>query len=344
MNILNEIAEYAAYRVLLDKREYSLEELKERCDEAKQLDAAAKAKVKAAAAAGSGDALSSVAKTEKKGILEFLKAGFARDESRMDSVADSSRTDSAFGSRNGIKGVGTSLCFEEPDEFGFYRFGKALKKPGISVISEIKKASPSKGIIAEDFPYLDIAGAYERAGADCISCLTEPKWFMGSDDIFAEVRAYTKLPMIRKDFVVDEYQIYQAKLLGADAVLLICALLDTETIGYYLDICNKLGMDALVETHDEQEIKSALSAGAKLIGVNNRNLKDFSVDFSNAIRLRELIPSDKVYVAESGVKTANDAETIAKTGADAVLIGEALMRSDDKEGFINAFKKAAVSN
>ncbi len=223
-------------------------------------------------------------------------------------------------------------------EAGLFRFGQALKKPGLSIISEIKKASPSKGIISEDFPYLFIAGEYEKAGADCISCLTEPNWFLGSDDIFAAVRAYTKLPMLRKDFVVDEYQIYQAKTLGADAVLLICALLDTETIRYYLGICRELQMDALVETHDADEIRSAVAAGAKIIGVNNRNLRDFSVDLKNAESLRALVPEDCIFVAESGVRGPEDAACLKAVGADAALIGEALMRAEDKRAMIRAFK------
>ena len=349
MNILNEIAEYAAYRVLLDKREYSLEELMARCRQAKEL---YEADARNAAAAGepSGNAQSSdkESRAEKKGLLAFLKSGLAGSKEGLSLAAHKGMSkgmsmpgaDAAGRAAGGTQRGAAKLIFDEPDEHGLYRFGQALKKPGISVISEIKKASPSKGIISEDFPYLDIAGAYERAGADCISCLTEPKWFKGSDDIFVQVRAYTSLPMIRKDFVIDEYQIYQAKLLGADAVLLICALLDTETIARYLDICRELKMDALVETHDESEIESALKAGAKIIGVNNRNLKDFSVNFDNAMRLREMIPEDRVYVAESGVQSIEDAATIKQTGADAVLIGEALMRTDDRAGFINAFKQA----
>ena len=349
MNILNEIAEYAAYRVLLDKREYSLEELMARCRQAREL---YEADARNAPAAGepSGNAQSSdkASGTQRKGFFAFLKSGFAgsKEGNSLAAHKEMSRgmpvpgADAAGRAAGGIQrgAAAAKLIFAEPDEHGLYRFGQALKKPGISVISEIKKASPSKGIISEDFPYLDIAGAYERAGADCISCLTEPKWFKGSDDIFAQVRAYTSLPMIRKDFVIDEYQIYQAKLLGADAVLLICALLDTETIARYLDICRELKMDALVETHDEPEIESALKAGAKIIGVNNRNLKDFSVNFDNAMRLREMIPEDRVYVAESGVQSIEDAAAIKQTGADAVLIGEALMRTDDRAGFINAFK------
>lgn len=213
---------------------------------------------------------------------------------------------------------------------GERKFYGALKKEGMSFICEIKKASPSKGVISEDFPYLEIAKEYEAAGADCISCLTEPHWFLGSDDIFKNVRKCVMTPMLRKDFTVDEYQIYEAKLMGADAVLLICAILDTAEIHRCLEICDLLGIDALIETHDEAEIESALAAGAEIIGVNNRNLKDFSVDFSNAARLRQLIPSDKIFVSESGVKTPEDILKLRQVGADAVLIGETLMRAEDK--------------
>lgn len=211
------------------------------------------------------------------------------------------------------------------------KFISALKRPNLSFICEVKKASPSKGIIAEIFPYLEIAKEYEGAGADCISCLTEPKYFLGSDKIFTDIRAVVETPMLRKDFTVDEYQIYQAKAMGADAVLLICAILDTAEIERFLKICNDLNLAALVETHDESEIKSALSAGAEIIGVNNRNLKNFTVDFETAAKLRDLIPSEKIYVAESGVKTPADISTLKKIGADAVLIGETLMRSIDKK-------------
>lgn len=161
-------------------------------------------------------------------------------------------------------------------------FRAALERPGLSFLCEVKKASPSKGVIAPDFPYRDIARDYQAAGADAISCLTEPKWFLGSDQIFREIRGAVSLPMLRKDFTVDEYQLYQARLMGADCVLLICALLDTDELARYLGICEELGLDALAEAHDAGEIASAVSAGAKIIGVNNRNLKDFSVDFSNA--------------------------------------------------------------
>ena len=220
-------------------------------------------------------------------------------------------------------------------------FVDALKRPGLSFICEVKRASPSKGLIAPDFPYLDIARAYEAAGADAVSCLTEPKWFLGSDDIFRDIRRTISLPMLRKDFTVDEYQLYQAKTMGANAVLLICALLDTATLAKYLGICDALGLAALVETHDEEEIRSALSAGARIIGVNNRNLKDFTVDFSNAARLRELIPPEAVYVAESGVTGPADAAALKALGADAVLMGEVLMRAKDKAALLAAMRETA---
>ena len=171
-------------------------------------------------------------------------------------------------------------------------FHREIAKPGLSFICEVKKASPSKGVIDPVFDYMHIAEEYEKAGADCISCLTEPRWFLGSDEIFRSIREKVNIPMIRKDFTVDEYQIYQARVMGADCVLLICSLLDTETIARYLEICGSLKLDALVETHDETEIRSAVAAGARIIGVNNRNLKDFSVNFDNAARLRDMIPSD----------------------------------------------------
>ena len=220
-------------------------------------------------------------------------------------------------------------------------FYNAIAKPHLGVICEVKKASPSKGIIDPVFDYMAIALEYELAGADAISCLTEPKWFLGSDAIFMDIRVAVHTPMLRKDFVVDDYQIYQARCLGADCILLICALLDTETIRSYLGICEKLGLAALVEAHDEEEIRSAVRAGAGIIGVNNRNLKDFSVDLRNASRLRDLIPRDVLYVAESGVKTAGDVRKLYQTGADAVLVGEALMRSPDKQRLLDDFREAA---
>lgn len=217
-------------------------------------------------------------------------------------------------------------------------FVQALEKPGLSFICEVKKASPSKGVIAEDFPYVEIARAYEAAGADAVSCLTEPKWFLGSDDIFREIRKSIATPMLRKDFTVSAYQLDQARVMGADAALLIVSLLDERTLGRYLERCEELGIAALVETHDEAEIQTAAAAGAKIIGVNNRNLKDFSVDFDNAARLRDRIPAGCVYVAESGVKTPEDVDRLRRIGADAALIGEALMRSANPAAMLRRLK------
>lgn len=221
---------------------------------------------------------------------------------------------------------------------GDFAFEKALKKPDISFICECKKASPSKGIIAEDFPYLKIAEEYEKAGADCISVLTEPKWFLGSDEYLREIAERVSIPCIRKDFTVDGYMIYEAKLLGAKAVLLICSILSAEQIREYIGICDSLGISALVEAHDENEVKTALNCGARIIGVNNRNLKDFSVDTDNSRRMRELVPDSVVFVSESGVKTAKDIKKLREIGADAVLIGETLMRAEDKRAKLRELK------
>lgn len=214
---------------------------------------------------------------------------------------------------------------------GNFAFENALKAPDISFICECKKASPSKGLIAPDFPYLQIAKEYENAGADSISVLTEPKWFLGSDQYLAEIANAVSIPCLRKDFTVDEYMIYEAKVLGASAVLLICAILTEEQIKEYIHVCDTLGLSALVEAHDESEVQAALNAGARLIGVNNRNLKDFSVDTENSRRLRKLIPRDVLFVSESGVSSAEDVEKLREIGADAVLIGETLMRAPDKK-------------
>ena len=215
-------------------------------------------------------------------------------------------------------------------EKGSFEFEKALGGETLSFICEAKKASPSKGIISEKFPYLEIAKEYEAAGASCISCLTEPNWFLGSDKYLKEIAAAVSIPVLRKDFTVDAYQIYEAKTLGAKAVLLICALLDTETIRDYIAIADSLGISALVEAHNEQEISSAISAGARIIGVNNRDLKDFSVDVNNSTRYREMIPSDIIFVSESGIKTHEDIEVLIQNKTDAVLIGETLMKTQNK--------------
>lgn len=214
------------------------------------------------------------------------------------------------------------------DEFPFE---KALEKNGISYICEVKKASPSKGIIAEDFPYVQIAKEYENAGASAISVLTEPQWFKGENRFLQEISESVNIPLLRKDFTVCEYQIYEAKVIGASAVLLICALLDTDTIREWIKICDTLGLSALVEAHTEEEVQSALDAGARIIGVNNRNLKDFTVDITTCTRLRSLVPKDILFVGESGIKTSEDIQNLRKAGVDGVLIGETLMRSDNKK-------------
>ena len=221
---------------------------------------------------------------------------------------------------------------------GDFAFENALKKPGISFICECKKASPSKGLIAPDFPYLQIAREYEAAGADCISVLTEPKWFLGSSEYLKEIAEAVNIPCIRKDFTVDEYMIYEAKLLGASAVLLIAAILSEQQIREYIKICDGLGLSALVETHNEAEAETALRSGARLVGVNNRNLNDFSVDTENSRRLRDMIPGDVLFVSESGVKTADDVQALRQIGADAVLIGETLMTAADKKQKLNELR------
>ncbi|MCM1038320.1 MAG: indole-3-glycerol phosphate synthase TrpC [Roseburia sp.] len=211
-----------------------------------------------------------------------------------------------------------------------FAFEKALQKDDITFICECKKASPSKGLIAEEFPYLQIAGEYEAAGADCISVLTEPKWFLGSDEYLREIAEAVSIPCLRKDFTVDDYMIYEAKTLGASAVLLICSILPKEQMQEYIAVCDELGLSALVEAHDEKEVQMALDIGARVIGVNNRNLKDFSVDTENSRRLRELIPKDVIFVSESGVSSVEDVAKLREIGADAVLVGETLMRAADK--------------
>lgn len=218
-------------------------------------------------------------------------------------------------------------------------FEHALRKPELSFICECKKASPSKGIIAEHFPYLKIAQEYEQAGADCISVLTEPKYFLGNDSYLQEIAQAVSAPCLRKDFVVAPYMIYEARVLGAAAVLLICSLLTEKELSEYLEICDSLGMSALVEVHNAAEISMAIHAGARIIGVNNRNLSDFSVDMANSSRLRELVPPEILFVAESGIKTAADVQTMREIGADAVLIGELLMRAENRSAMLAELRR-----
>lgn len=224
---------------------------------------------------------------------------------------------------------------------GNFSFEDALRKSELSFICECKKASPSKGLIAPDFPYIQIAQEYEAAGADCISILTEPKWFLGRDEYLREIAEVVSVPCLRKDFTVDEYMIYEAKVLGASAILLICSILTEEQVKDYIAVCDSLGLSALVEVHDESEVQKALCAGARIIGVNNRNLKDFSVDTDNSRRLRELIPKDILFVSESGVSSAEDVVKLREIGADAVLIGEALMRASDKKEMLARLRGAS---
>ena len=221
---------------------------------------------------------------------------------------------------------------------GDFAFEKALAQPGVRFICECKRASPSKGLIAPVFPYLDIAKEYAAAGADAISVLTEPKWFLGSDEYLQQIAAAVPGPCLRKDFTVDAYMIYEAKLLGASAVLLICSLLGTETLHRYLAICDTLGLSALVEAHDEQEIASAVAAGARVIGVNNRNLKNFTVDVTNSLALRQKAPPGVLFVAESGITSPADVSALRTAGVDAVLVGEALMRAPDKAAALAALR------
>lgn len=217
---------------------------------------------------------------------------------------------------------------------GDFAFEKALSGDNISFICEVKKASPSKGLIDENFDYLNIAKEYRNAGAAAISCLTEPYWFLGQDSYLSKISKEVKIPVLRKDFTLDEYQIYEAKTIGAQAVLLICALLDEKKLAKFIDIADSLGLSTLVEAHNEEELKCALRAKARIIGVNNRDLKTFEVDINNSIRLRKLAPDDIIFVAESGIKTPDDISRLRENRVNAVLIGETLMRAKDKKAQI----------
>lgn len=224
-----------------------------------------------------------------------------------------------------------------PIEFPFER---ALEAPGLSFICEVKKASPSKGIISEDFPYLEIAKAYEEAGASAFSVLTEPKWFQGSATVLLDIAESASIPILRKDFTVDEYQIYEAKAIGASAVLLICSILTDAQLAEYLELADSLGLSALVEAHDEAEVKRALSAGARIIGVNNRDLKTFDVDTGNSARLRDSVPGGILFVSESGISGPDDVKALSGIRPDAVLVGEAMMRTEDKTAFLKELRTA----
>jgi indole-3-glycerol phosphate synthase len=219
-----------------------------------------------------------------------------------------------------------------------FPFEKALAAPGMSFICECKKASPSKGIIAPDFPYLEIAREYEKAGAAAISVLTEEDYFLGSLQYLEEIAGEVRIPVLRKDFTVDPYQICEARVSGASAVLLICALLSRKELKEYLSLSHALGLSALVETHDREEADMAVQAGARIIGVNNRDLRTFEVDLETSLRLRDLIPKEILFVSESGIRGASDVGRLYRKGTDAVLVGETLMRSRDKKGMLEILR------
>ena len=270
-------------------------------------------------------------------ILDQL-ADYARyrvEQAKERKPLEEIREEALNASRKGVLSSGTSAPdFPEP-----FRFEKALAADGdIHFICECKKASPSKGLIAPDFPYLEIARQYEEAGASAISVLTEPKWFLGSPEYLREIAEEVTVPCLRKDFAVDPYMIYEAKLLGASAILLICAILDTGTLEEYLKVADSLGLSAIVEAHDEAEVASAVSAGARIIGVNNRNLKDFTVDIHNSIRLRSCAPAGTIFVAESGIRTPEDVEILRQNGVNAVLVGEQLMRAGSPKEELNRLR------
>ena len=224
-----------------------------------------------------------------------------------------------------------------------FPFEKALRQKGVSFICEVKRASPSKGLIAEEFPYVEIAKTYEEAGASAISVLTEPYYFQGADEYLSEIHQAVQLPLLRKDFIIDEYMIYEAKVIGASAVLLICSLLSEAVLAEWIELCESLGLSALVEAHDEEEIRRAVRAGARIIGVNNRDLKTFQVDINNCLRLREKIPKNILFVAESGIRTREDIEVLEQGGVSGVLIGETLMRSGDKKKTLAKLRGMDVS-
>ena len=221
------------------------------------------------------------------------------------------------------------------DEFSFKQ---ALSGDDIAIIAEVKKASPSKGVIDEDFDYLAIAREYELAGASAVSVLTEPYFFQGSDDYLKEISENVTIPVLRKDFIIDEYMIWEAKALGASAILLIVSILEIVQLKKFLDLAHDLGLSAIVETHDGDEIMKALTVGAEIIGVNNRNLNDFSVDIENSISLRRCVSGDVIFISESGIKTKEDVTRLKENDVDAVLIGETLMKSDDKKAMIVELK------
>ena len=219
-----------------------------------------------------------------------------------------------------------------------FPFEEALRAPGLSFICECKKASPSKGLMSPDFDPVAIARDYEGAGADAISCLTEPYWFEGRDAYLTAISAHVGIPVLRKDFVVDELMVYQAKCIGAQAVLLICSILDDGQLARCVALAHELGLSALVEAYDPEEVPCALAAGARVVGVNNRDLRNFAVDFGRSIDLRPTVGPDRLFVSESGVETRDDVARLEEAGVDAVLIGETLMRAQDKRAMLDELR------
>ena len=237
-------------------------------------------------------------------------------------------------SESHMRAAAETLAKDNSNSFAFY---KALSGKGIHCICEVKKASPSKGLIAEDFDYVNIAKDYEKGGASAVSVLTEPYWFLGSNEYLKEIRKNISIPILRKDFTVDDYMIYEAKVIGADAVLLICTITENDVLKHRIELAKSLGLSSLVEAHSEEEIQAAIDAGAEIIGVNNRNLKDFSVDVSLSAKFRKEVPENILFVAESGIKTAQQVRDLESDGVNAVLVGETLMRASDRVKAVRDF-------
>ena len=292
-----------------------------------------------------------VAKLEKQKSLVTVRAEaeqvyhretyYYKYTASADSEADRNRAEmDADKVMDGTEPVKDAVCAGQTSAKLTKRFQENLQRPGLNFICECKKASPSKGLISPEFPYLEIAKSYERGGAAAISVLTEPEYFLGSDVYLREIAAQVSLPVLRKDFTVSPYQIYEAKVLGADAVLLICAILSARQLEEYRLTAESVGLDALVETHDGWEIETALKSGARIIGINNRNLKDFTVDIGACLQLRKEIPEDRVCIAESGIQGANDIRALKERNFNGVLIGETLMRSGNPETMLGKLKDA----
>ncbi|MDR2393612.1 MAG: indole-3-glycerol phosphate synthase TrpC [Treponema sp.] len=223
-----------------------------------------------------------------------------------------------------------------------FSFEKVLAQEGYGFICEVKRGSPSKGLIAPDFPYIQIGKDYEAAGAAAISVLTEPDYFLGSDRYLTEIAQVVSVPLLRKDFILDPYQVYEAKLLGAQAVLLIVALLDKDVLAGYIRIADSLGLSCLVEAHTAEEVQAAVDAGARVIGINNRDLHTFCVDLDTTKRLRHYIPGGVLAVSESGIRSPKDIQSLAAYYLDAFLIGESLMRTPRKGAYLQALRSAAI--